>query len=267
MCKLINLIGKQFTRLTVVKRVENTKWNTTRYLCKCSCGNETIVEGNNLRRGTTKSCGCLSYDHKINQKGSRNGKYINLTGKIFGRLRVIELGIKPKNSKSHHVFWKCYCDPELGGCSTILNIDGGSLRSGRTQSCGCLNSEINSNKIPSNKLPLGDASFNTLYARYRANARDRNKEWSLTKKDFKILTQSKCFYCDSEPSQIVLGNGENNCNGNYIYNGIDRLDNNIGYIIDNCVSCCKRCNYAKHNMTKDEFIELVKKIYLKHGQT
>ena len=46
-------------------------------------------------------------------------------------------------------------------------------------------------------------------------------------------------------------------------NGLDRVDNNKGYTIDNVVPCCKRCNYAKNNQTPREFKEWVKKVYNK----
>ncbi len=42
-------------------------------------------------------------------------------------------------------------------------------------------------------------------------------------------------------------------NGDFVYNGIDRLDNALGYTLDNCVPCCKRCNQAKNNMGLKEF--------------
>lgn len=45
-------------------------------------------------------------------------------------------------------------------------------------------------------------------------------------------------------------------------NGIDRLDSSIGYVKTNVVSCCTKCNYAKHEMTIDEFKEWIKKIYI-----
>lgn len=56
--KLIDLTGQRFGRLTVISRIENVGHNTS-WLCKCDCGNEKIVSGNNLRNGSTKSCGCI----------------------------------------------------------------------------------------------------------------------------------------------------------------------------------------------------------------
>lgn len=60
MNKKYDLTGKKFEKLTVLKRVENSKCGQTRWLCKCECGNETIVWGNHLRSGHTRSCGCIN---------------------------------------------------------------------------------------------------------------------------------------------------------------------------------------------------------------
>ena len=61
---MIDLTGQRFGRLVVIKRVKPAESdiafpNTSAYwLCKCDCGNETIVVGSALRSGNTKSCGC-----------------------------------------------------------------------------------------------------------------------------------------------------------------------------------------------------------------
>jgi len=64
MAKLIDLTGKRFGRLTVLERAgiykspdQETYMLTWR--CKCDCGKETVVIGNNLKHGYTRSCGCL----------------------------------------------------------------------------------------------------------------------------------------------------------------------------------------------------------------
>ena len=61
---------------------------------------------------------------------------IDLTGQKFGRLSVIERDTTIKKG----VYWKCICD-----CGNTKTIYGGDLRSGATQSCGCLNREIITN--------------------------------------------------------------------------------------------------------------------------
>jgi len=68
----LNLMNQTFTRLTVVSRAENhiapsgrpsSAWN-----CSCSCGNTSVVTGDNLKRGITKSCGCLPKDKAAKSK-------------------------------------------------------------------------------------------------------------------------------------------------------------------------------------------------------
>lgn len=54
-----DMTGQRFERLTVVERAENDKQGNARWLCKCDCGNTTIVPAHALRQGRTKSCGCL----------------------------------------------------------------------------------------------------------------------------------------------------------------------------------------------------------------
>lgn len=63
--KIIDLTGQRFGRLVAIRMVKQTdtemmlSGNCTHWLCKCDCGNEAIVRGDSLRRGATRSCGCL----------------------------------------------------------------------------------------------------------------------------------------------------------------------------------------------------------------
>jgi hypothetical protein len=51
--------GERIGRLVVISR--NPDWRVKRgWICKCDCGNTTIVDTNNLRRGSIKSCGCYN---------------------------------------------------------------------------------------------------------------------------------------------------------------------------------------------------------------
>ena len=60
--RLINLSGKQFGRLTVIKRIGSQSGDIT-WLCLCECGKEKIVLRGNLKSGNTKSCGCYIIQH------------------------------------------------------------------------------------------------------------------------------------------------------------------------------------------------------------
>ena len=60
--KYIDLTGKRFGRLVVLKRVENKKSSSgqqSQWLCQCDCGKTTVKLGTRLRTGCVKSCGCL----------------------------------------------------------------------------------------------------------------------------------------------------------------------------------------------------------------
>ena len=75
MTKLIELTGQKFGRLTVIKKVEGKGTSTNaRWLCKCDCGNEITVLGTTLRRGASKSCGCIRAElsrEKLTTHGGR----------------------------------------------------------------------------------------------------------------------------------------------------------------------------------------------------
>lgn len=62
MGKFIDLTGKNYGRLTVVRRGPNanSKHVVVQWWCQCSCGSvEKLVTGGNLKMGATASCGCL----------------------------------------------------------------------------------------------------------------------------------------------------------------------------------------------------------------
>jgi len=73
--KLIDLMGQQFGRLTVVLRAENNKWRQSMWVCECECGGKSIVLGKDLRRGVTNSCGCLHKKAITSHGMSRTSTY------------------------------------------------------------------------------------------------------------------------------------------------------------------------------------------------
>lgn len=123
----IDLTGKKFGELTVIKKSEIKKSNRIAWECKCSCGNTTIVITNHLTSGHTKSCGCLQ--KKI---ASQMNPAIDLTNQRFGKLLVLEKSV----SRNKHTYWKCLCD-----CGNICEVRTNSLRTGHTTSCGCISSK------------------------------------------------------------------------------------------------------------------------------
>jgi hypothetical protein len=123
-------IGLKFGRLTVIERLPDKilpcGQTQAKFRCLCECGKYVDVPGLRLRSGQTRSCGCL-------QKDMMKERAIDLTGKIFGRLTVIERSAK--SSSSRHVYWKCLCE-----CGSIVYVKSDDLRNGHTRSCGCVKS-------------------------------------------------------------------------------------------------------------------------------
>lgn len=65
----INIVGQIFGKLIVVEYAQNNRWGHSLWACQCDCGNEIIVSSNSLRKGNTKSCGCLVLKHGHSRKG------------------------------------------------------------------------------------------------------------------------------------------------------------------------------------------------------
>lgn len=170
------------------------------------------------------------------------GRLIDLTGKRFGKLLVTG---RAGTSKYGQPRWTCRCD--CGGTVVVL---GANLRTGSSASCGC-----NVGRPP---LPTGVASAKQTYFNYKRSATVRGLEFSLSFEDFLALTKQNCIYCGSEPKGIQK---TPSLNGNHIYNGLDRVNNNLGYTIENVVPCCKRCNKGKSNISKEEFLEWIDSVY------
>ena len=67
-------------------------------------------------------------------------KYKDLTGQKFGRWTVIN--ITDKRTKNRTIIWHCKCD-----CGNEKDVDGYTLKSGQSKSCGCLHKEIVKKKV------------------------------------------------------------------------------------------------------------------------
>lgn len=84
MGKLIDLTGKRFGHWLVLIRTTNSKIGHPRWLCRCDCGREKIVQGGNLRNGGSKSC--QNCQNKGNYKhGLRRTRLYNVWANIIKR--------------------------------------------------------------------------------------------------------------------------------------------------------------------------------------
>jgi len=108
----------------------------------------------------------------------------------------------------------------------------------------------------------GIAARNSLIRRYKNDAKDRNLIFMLTKEEATYLFKQNCFYCGVKPSRVI---DNKELNGSYTYNGIDRVDNSMGYLKENCVPCCQICNSWKSNWTLTQFKEWITSIMKEHN--
>ena len=122
-CPTCEKVGQQYGRLKVIEYAYTSEDRHKYWMCECECGNREIIKATDLN--TSKRVECL-----ICQKKKHKTQYIDETGKRYGKLTVLELDTE-KSSKN--AFWKCKCD-----CGTLLTVEGTKLRSGHTQSCGCI---------------------------------------------------------------------------------------------------------------------------------
>ena len=81
MGRFIDLTGKEFGRLTVIRRVEN-KGDAIMYSCSCSCGNTKDVASSNLKSGKIKSCGCIKREMLV-AKNKSNATHNMTNTKLF----------------------------------------------------------------------------------------------------------------------------------------------------------------------------------------
>lgn len=153
-------------------------------------------------------------------------------GKRFGALALL----KPIKRGSR-TYFECLCD-----CGNHTTAPFGSLNDLCLRSCGCKRSHHN-------RLPPGCAAFNAVSRSYASSAKAKNLEFSLTKEQLLNLFSGKCKYCGGAPSRTYKRPYPSGIKHPFLYNGIDRIDNEKGYVIENVASCCSQCNYMKGSLS------------------
>jgi len=160
-------------------------------------------------------------------------------GDKFNRLTIIKYSHSDKRWRKWY-FVKCDCGKEK-------IIMGSAMTSGNTKSCGCYGMEVRKAK----RISEDHSEITAIILGYKRHAERRGFQWLLTRKQVENIIKQDCYYCGMPPNNIKKT--KNTINEGLKYSGIDRINSNKNYTIDNCVPCCKICNYAKSNMTINRF--------------
>ncbi|KKN91257.1 hypothetical protein LCGC14_0221250 [marine sediment metagenome] len=146
-------------------------------------------------------------------------KLIDLTGKRFGRLVVI---CRDKKNRFGTLCWLCLCD-----CGKEKIILCGSLKSGKTKSCGCLRKEIISKIMTKHGHTKNRKQSQVYRSWYHIIQRCTNSNT----KDYRWYGSRGITVCER---WLKFENFLEDMGEAPIGYQIDRLDNNKGYYLENC---------------------------------
>lgn len=176
-------------------------------------------------------------------------------GTQFGDLILIRRLPQRKVGKSRKSIWLCRCI-----CGSEKEYQSNNVVCGNSRNCGCRRF----GQKPRNIKNSGIANARFVYDGYKRGAKTRKLDFELSFDEFLTLCVGNCYYCGIPPSQIMnVKNiqGIPRLNGEFIYNGIDRVDNDEGYMIENCVPCCRTCNIAKMDMEYEDFLIWIERVH------
>jgi hypothetical protein len=168
-------------------------------------------------------------------------QYVSYVGTMIGSVKILSFD-EGANSKLSKFKCRCFCG------KVYFTRCRGIVKSSQMHSCGCLKGSFNI-------LPDNANVKNTMYRWYKSNARKKPLSFQLTKDEFFRSISQSCHYCGSLPKERDIGWGLGYSKRKTINaNGIDRVDNSVGYIMSNCVPCCRFCNDAKKNVPLQDFL-------------
>jgi hypothetical protein len=158
------------------------------------------------------------------------------TGYIFDHGGIIvdgPLNQKDKNGKQYSK-WKVKCP----NCKTETWKFSNTLTGLKYPCKRCYD---NSMKI-FNDGPATKRAFISL----KTNAKARGISVEITESEFKKIAKNPCVYCGAEPIEKTP---PKKWQESVFLNGIDRVDNKLGYTPENSVSCCEQCNWSKKDLS------------------
>lgn len=157
---LEDLTGKRFGKLLVLQRAEN-RGKHTMWKCKCDCGKSTITGASELKRGTTKSCGCLKFESRNSTHGLTKTRLYRIWSKMKDRCLN-------KNNPAYKWYGErgiCICQEWL---DDFVNFYNWSMSNGYKEGLSIDRIDVNGNYEPSNCrwIPLKEQPLNTRTTKF-----------------------------------------------------------------------------------------------------
>lgn len=150
--------------------------------------------------------------------------------------RLVAVRFDKLFNKRRYWIFKCDCGKEKS-----IRVNNVISKKPSTRSCGCA------------AKPLYINNLNRVIRGYKTAALKKGLSYNISDEYFEQLIYSNCHYCNTPPSKKIM-------NIELLRNGIDRIDNKIGYEYNNVCPCCEMCNRAKRGMPVDDFKDWIKRI-------
>lgn len=204
----------------------------------CICGKTCSRKTYKLRHRSYGTCGCGQKTPMV-APGEKIGQFV-----FAGECKPID-----RKAVGKHGIFVCHCGRE--NVASFASVAAGRKR------CRCTPNP--------RRKPDGVAEINTVFSMYRSTAISKGRQFTLSIERFRELVTGACHYCGVPPrvtSKDTVKTGireevRRKWASRTPRNGIDRVDNSLGYADGNVVSCCAVCNRAKREMSKDEFISWI----------
>jgi hypothetical protein len=212
--------------------------NRSYAMYKCCCGNtfRRMLGKSNL------SCGCDLY--KLSKP------YYDYKDNYEKDMGLVLVGVKYEEERRIIATLICHCGSQFE--TRFRNI-----KNGHTRSCGnCLKKWEHApyyGKIDKNP---SDEKIKKAIRIIRAKTQ---RDMEISDKDIKEIIFENCHWLGIGPSKLFFTRkgGETP----FYINGIDRIDNDKGYVKNNCVPCSTKANFLKGTFSEKEFLELIKQVY------
>ena len=192
----------------------------------------------------------MSYYDEYGLKNAATKRAKQFVGRSFGSLVVVK---SIPGTKGKAPVFECRC-----ACGNVQRFRKSIVVTGRANACGkCrFNAAIEMKRA----INVDRSCLSRRFHMYAENAKLKNLAFHLTKEQCYGFFLSTCHYCGAPPGSNASRRSDR---ASVKVNGIDRVDNSMGYITSNCVACCAKCNYAKRDTSVSDFLLWVSAVFKK----